>query len=53
MMSNWVLYDLKANYKFIIKIPMELIENLCFICIHYIHLYFFCQYNGMLITLVL
>jgi len=39
MMSNCVLYVSQANYKFIIKIPMELIQNICFICIHYMIIY--------------
>jgi hypothetical protein len=41
MISNWVLYDSQVNYKFIIKILIESIENLCFIYIHYMIIYIF------------
>ena len=34
-MSNWVLNDSQAIYKLIIRIHMEPIENLCFICIRH------------------
>jgi hypothetical protein len=34
-MANWVLNDSQAIYKLIIRIPMELIKNLCFICVRH------------------
>jgi hypothetical protein len=34
-MSNWFLNDSQEIYKLIIRIPRKLIENLCFIYIHY------------------
>jgi heme A synthase len=39
MSSNWVLKDLQANYKLIVRIPMDSIENLYFIHIHYMIIY--------------
>jgi hypothetical protein len=39
MSSNWVLNDLQANYKLIVRIPMDSIENLYFIRIHYMIIY--------------
>jgi hypothetical protein len=39
MSSNWVLNTLQANYKLIVRILMDSIENLYFISIHYMIIY--------------